>query len=249
MVGNPLALFSLAGRTAVVAGASRGIGAAIATGLAGAGAVVFSCGRSPELLEPAEGVIYATCDVTDEAAFEKVCQTAAETRGRIDAFVFAAGVTFPSASAPQSLENFAQTISVNLTAAYQTAIIATRWMRESSSIVFVTSINSALGFPGNPAYVAAKGGLRLMTKALALDLGPRGIRVNALAPGYIRTSMTESSYANPEQRAARTARTMLGRWGDPSDLVGAAIFLVSDASGYVTGQDLFVDGGWTAKGL
>jgi NAD(P)-dependent dehydrogenase (short-subunit alcohol dehydrogenase family) len=249
MTGKPLALFSLAGRTAIVAGASRGIGAAIATGLAGAGAAVFSCGRSPESLEPAEGVIYRTCDVTDEAGFEKVCREATDTGGKIDAFVFAAGVTFPSASWPQTSENFAQTISINLTAAYQTAMIAARWMRESSSIVFVTSINSALGFPGNPAYVAAKGGLRQLTKALALDLGSRGIRVNALAPGYIRTSMTESSYANPEQRAARTARTMLGRWGEPSDLVGAAIFLVSDASGYVTGQDLFVDGGWTAKGL
>src|SRR5262245_57551582 len=128
-------------------------------------------------------------------------------------------------------------------------MIASRWMSNASSIVFVTSINSVLGFPGNPAYVAAKGGLRQLTKALALDLGSRGIRVNALAPGYIRTFMTESSYANTEQRAARTARTMLGRWGEPSDLVGAAIFLLSDASNYVTGQDLFVDGGWTAKGL
>ena len=149
----------------------------------------------------------------------------------------------------QSVETFARTISVNLVAAYQTAMIAAAWMRESSSIVFVTSINSALGFPGNPGYVAAKGGLRQLTRALALDLAPRGIRVNALAPGYVRTSMTEGSYANAEQRAARTSRTMLGRWGEPHDMVGPAIFLLSRASSYMTGQDLFVDGGWTAKGL
>jgi len=187
---NSLALFSLTGRTAVVAGASRGIGAAIAAGLAGAGATVFSCGRSPEPLEPSEGTTYRPCDVTDEARFEAVCREAAGTRRRIDAFVFAAGVTFPSVSGHQSADTFARTISVNLTSAYQTAMIAAKWMHESSSIVFVTSINSTLGFPGNPAYVAAKGGLRQLMKALALDFGSRGIRVNALAPGYIRTSMT-----------------------------------------------------------
>jgi NAD(P)-dependent dehydrogenase (short-subunit alcohol dehydrogenase family) len=249
MTAYPFALFDLTGRSVVVAGASRGIGASIAAGLAGVGASVVSCGRSAQPLEPAENVTYRSCDVADEKGFDLVCREAAGAREKFDAFVFAAGVTFPSPSGTQSTETFAQTISVNLTSAYQTAMTAAKWMGESSSIVFVTSINSVLGFPGNPGYVAAKGGLRQLTKALALDLGPRGIRVNALAPGYIRTSMTESSYANPEQRAARAARTILGRWGEPSDLIGAAIFLVSDASGYVTGQDLFVDGGWTAKGL
>ncbi len=249
MTPDPLSLFSLAGRTVVVAGASRGIGAAIAAGLAGAGASVYSCGRSMVPLEPTDGVAYCRCDVTDGAGFEGLCLRAAGISKRIDAFVFSAGVSFPSASSIQSPDDFAQTISVNLTSAYQTAIIAAQWMRGPSSIVFVTSINSVLGFPGNPAYVAAKGGLRQLTKALALDMGPRGIRVNALAPGYIRTEMTASSYGNVDQRVARTARTILGRWGEPGDLVGAAIFLVSDASSYVTGQDLFVDGGWTAKGL
>lgn len=249
MTSDPLSLFSLAGKTAVIAGASRGIGAAIAAGLAGAGATVYACGRSTASVEPLDGVIYTKCDVMDSACFEQLCLRAAGKLQRINAFVFSAGVTFPSSTSTQTPDDFARTISVNLTSAYQTAIIAAQWMHERSSIVFVTSINSVLGFPGNPAYVAAKGGLRQLTKALALDLGPRGIRVNALAPGYIRTEMTAQSYGDPDLRAARTAHTILGRWGEPDDLVGAAIFLVSHASNYVTGQDLFVDGGWTAKGL
>jgi gluconate 5-dehydrogenase len=154
-----------------------------------------------------------------------------------------------TASGSQSAGAFAETLALNLTAAYRSAMEVTARMKDSGSIVFVTSINATLGFPGNPGYVAAKGGLRQLTKALALDLGPGGTRVNALAPGYVRTQMTAASYADPVQRAARSARTMLGRWGEPSDLVGAAIFLVSDASAYVTGHELVVDGGWTAKGL
>ena len=244
-----LSLFNLAGRSVVVAGASRGIGWTIAAGVANAGASVHSCGRSPEPVESSVGVTYRQCDVTDSAEFEALCLTAAGARSTIDGFVFAAGVTLPAAASTQTPEDFARTIAVNLTAAYQTAMIAVRWMHESSSMVFVTSINSVLGFPGNPGYVAAKGGLRQLTKALAVDFGPRGIRVNALAPGYIRTRMTEGSYADPGTREARTARTILGRWGNAGDLVGAAIFLLSDASRYVTGQDLFVDGGWVAKGL
>jgi NAD(P)-dependent dehydrogenase (short-subunit alcohol dehydrogenase family) len=106
-----------------------------------------------------------------------------------------------------------------------------------------------VGFPDNPGYVAAKGGLRLLTKALAVDLGPRDIRVNALAPGYIHTDMTAASFADPERHAARARHTCLGRWGEVEDLVGGAIFLASDASRYMTGQDLVIDGGWTAKGL
>ena len=121
--------------------------------------------------------------------------------------------------------------------------------QKSGSIAVVTSIGALQGFPGNPAYVASKGGLRMLSKALALDWGELNIRVNALAPGYIETDMTKGSFNDPAKREARSARTMLGRWGKASELVGAAIFLMSDASSYMTGADLVVDGGWTAKGL
>ena len=101
----------------------------------------------------------------------------------------------------------------------------------------------------NPGYVASKGGLRLLTKALATDLAVDNIRVNNLAPGYIKTEMTKASFGDSVLNEERRQRTLLGRWGEVSDLCGAAIFLASDASSYVTGADLFIDGGWTAKGL
>jgi gluconate 5-dehydrogenase len=122
-------------------------------------------------------------------------------------------------------------------------------MGAGGAIINVASIGGLTGFPDNPGYVASKGGLRLLTKALAVDHGPRGIRVNTLVPGYIHTEMTAASYADPERHAQRAHHTCLGRWGEVEDLVGAAVFLASDASRYMTGQDLVIDGGWTAKGL
>jgi len=106
-----------------------------------------------------------------------------------------------------------------------------------------------MGFPGNPAYVASKGGVRMLTKALALDLAEHNIRVNNLVPGYIRTDMTEASFQDPIRYDERLQHMMIKRWGVTEDLAGAAIYLASNASNYVTGSDLLVDGGWTAKGM
>jgi gluconate 5-dehydrogenase len=119
----------------------------------------------------------------------------------------------------------------------------------SGSTFNITSIGAELGFPNNPAYVAAKGALKQLTKSMAFDLGSFGVRVNNLGPGYFRTDMANLSYNDPEKREARASRTLLGRWGEPEDLAGAVIFLASDASRYMTGQDLYIDGGWLAKGL
>jgi len=238
-------LFALDGRTAIVTGASRGIGAVIASGLAGAGARVFGLARSDRPEEPAVGIEYRACDVTDAEAFEAICAEA----GRVDVLVNAAGITLPAATAAERLANFGPTLDVDLRAVYACCMAAVPRMPRGGSIVNVTSINSVLGFPGNPAYVAAKGGLRMLTRALAVDLGEAGIRANNLAPGYVRTAMTAASHADPVLNEQRRRHTILGRWGEPGDMVGAAIFLASDASAYVTGQDLFVDGGWTAKGM
>ncbi len=115
------------------------------------------------------------------------------------------------------------------------------------SIINITSLNAELAFPDNPAYVAFKGGLKQLTKSLALDLGKYNIRVNNIGPGYMRTNMTKKGWAN--NRKLIEDRTILGRWGTPDDLIGTAIFLLSSASSYITGQDIYVDGGYLTKGL
>jgi NAD(P)-dependent dehydrogenase (short-subunit alcohol dehydrogenase family) len=245
-------LFSLHGKVALVTGASRGIGAALAEALAAAGADTVGLGRSeqPDNVCPA-GLEYRRCDVVDADAFSRLCADVFARKGRLDVLINAAGISLPKAEGEAALRDFERTVATNLTAVHHCCKSAAAYMKRSGggSIVNITSIGSTLGFPGNPAYVASKGGLRMLTRALALDLAPDLIRVNNLAPGYIRTDMTEASFQDPGRHAERLQRMMIQRWGDPQDLAGAAIFLASRASSYVTGTDVFVDGSWTAKGL
>jgi NAD(P)-dependent dehydrogenase (short-subunit alcohol dehydrogenase family) len=243
-------LFSLNGRVAVVTGGSRGIGHALAEGLAAAGATVIAVARSAAPDTPfTQPVRYLSLDVS--LGLDDTLAGIAAEHGRLDILVNAAGISL--AADPETpgsaLDVFDRTMSLNLRGAYANCLAASRLMTDGGAIINVTSIGAHTGFPANPGYVASKGGLRFLTKALAVDLGPRGIRVNALAPGYIRTAMTAGSYADPLRHKQRADHTCLGRWGAVDDLVGAAIFLASDASRYMTGQDLIIDGGWTAKGL
>jgi NAD(P)-dependent dehydrogenase (short-subunit alcohol dehydrogenase family) len=243
-------LFSLDGKVAIVTGASRGIGFAIGDGLAQAGAHVVAMARSarPDHSFAAARVEYRCVDVEEDLATHFAA--VARSYGGLDVLVNAAGISMPAEGGHDDAgSSFDRTLRVNLSAAYASCIAARPHMRAGGSIINVTSIGSVVGFPGNPGYVASKGGLRMMTKALAVDYGPSRIRVNALAPGYIETKMTAKSFADPEAYEQRRRHTCLGRWGAVADLVGAAIFLASDASSYMTGQDLIVDGGWTAKGL
>ena len=242
-------LFSLAGKTILVAGASKGIGFAIAEAMTLASANVVGCGRSESVSSPL--FKYEPCDIQNRIQFTNLVDACITQHGSIDAYFHVAGVTKPSIDAFQDPALFEVTLQNNLISAYACCIEVGKKMAHQlqGSIVTVTSIGSMLAFPDNPGYVASKGGLRMMTKALALDLGKYNIRANSLVPGYIHTEMTDASYNNPVMSAERTSRTMLNRWGQPSDLAGAAIFLASNASSYVTGTDLVVDGGWIAKGL
>jgi NAD(P)-dependent dehydrogenase (short-subunit alcohol dehydrogenase family) len=171
--------------------------------------------------------------------------------GRIDILVNAAGITLHADQDGNPASIFFKTIECNLGAPFECARSVLPFMINANygSIINVTSIASSLGFPGNPGYVASKGGLAALTRSLAFDYGGYGVRVNNLVPGYVRTSMTAVSYSDAKSREIRATRTILGRWGEAKEIAAAAVFLASSASSYVTGTDLFVDGGWTAKGL
>lgn len=241
---SSLNLFNLEGRRAIVTGASRGIGFALAAGLAQAGAHVLAVSRSVPTFAPGLSIRHLSLDVRDAQAAEADVQDFAGDHG-IDILVNAAGISIGGAT------ELAPTLLVNLEAPFAFAGIVRPLMRRAGggSIVNIASLGAHRGFPGNPAYQASKAGLLGLTRALAYDFAVDRIRVNSLTPGYIETDMTRASFEDPVRHEARRAHTMLGRWGTPADLVGATIFLCSDAAAYVTGQDIAVDGGWLAKGL
>ena len=248
-------LFSLQGKVALVTGATRGLGRAMAEALLRAGATVVLNGSNAETTRQfrAEGLaaVEYACDLSDAKAVAALADFMLTTQPRIDVLVNNAGVTFPHELVDYPDDFWHKTFRVNLEAPFQLARRLAPRMKEhgGGSIINVTIIGAELGFPNNPAYGAAKGALKQLTKSLAFDLGPFGIRVNNLGPGYFHTDMANLSYSDPERREARARRTLLGRWGEPEDLAGAVIFLASEASRYMTGQDLYIDGGWLAKGL
>ena len=241
-------LFSLEGRVAVVTGASRGNGAAIAIGLQKAGATVVAIDIIPSENKEIETHL---CDITQKKDLEELVENILNSYSRIDILVNNAGISLGTDQKVYPTEKWDKTMAVNLTAAFNLMNLVLEPMKNSGggSIINITSLNAELAFPGNPAYMASKGALRQLTRSAAYDLAPYGIRANNIAPGYMKTAMTEKSYNNHQLYEARQSRTILGRWGAPADLAGAAIFLASSASSYITGQDLYVDGGWSIKGL
>ncbi|MBF0179142.1 MAG: glucose 1-dehydrogenase [Magnetococcales bacterium] len=252
-------LFSLRGMGAVVTGAARGNGLALAEALLRAGAAVLLVDRlEPELATSVaalrdEGLTASglAADITRADFPERLVQEAVACLGGIDVLVNNAGVTFSHPVLEYPEEAWDTTYRINLKAPFRIAQAVAAHMRErgSGSIINITSLNAELAFPDNPAYVACKGGLKQLGKSLAMDLGPFGIRVNNVGPGYFHTDMTRKSYADPERNRQRRERTVLGRWGEPRDLAGVIVFLASPASSYITGQDFYVDGGWLIKGL
>jgi NAD(P)-dependent dehydrogenase (short-subunit alcohol dehydrogenase family) len=240
--------YSLQGRIAIVTGASRGIGAAIAHGLAALGAQVIGISRSGG--EDSAGLRHVRCDLSDAG------RPAALLGGlglkRVDILVNAAAVSLPAGggSDAEELARMRATLETDVVSAYAMVLAVLPHMRAAGgSIINVTSINSVLGFPGNPGYVCAKAALAGLTRALAVDLAPLHIRVNSVAPGYTRTAMTQASFDDPVRREQRARHTVQNRWGEPEDMVGAVAFLAGPAASYITGQELFVDGGWTINGL
>ena len=243
-------LFSLKGKNIIVTGASRGIGHQLADDLSAAGGKVFAIARTETPSSSFRNKVnYYSCDVKDEIKFKDICNSIFKENGSIDVLVNCAGIS-KSQHTRDNLENFDHIIEVNLKAAYRCIITASEFMKgKGGSIINITSISSILGMPGNPGYISSKGALSALTRGLAIDLAEENIRVNNLVPGYILTDMTRGSYSDGELKKLRDNRMIKSRWGNPKDLTGAVILLASDSSDYITGADLIVDGGWTAKGL
>jgi NAD(P)-dependent dehydrogenase (short-subunit alcohol dehydrogenase family) len=228
-------LFSVEKKVIIVTGASGGIGGAMANGIEEAGAIVIKVDL-PEF------------DITKNEDLDNVISIALSHTGQIDGLINCAGITCPNHLFDYTDDDWEKTYKVNLKAPYELSKRAAKHMKDNGgSIINITSLNAELAFPNNPAYVATKGGVKQLTKSLALDLGKHNIRVNNIGPGYIRTNMTKYGWAN--NRELIENRTILGRWGVPSDFIGTAIFLLSGASSYITGQDIYVDGGYLTKGL
>lgn len=248
-------LFSLRGRTAIVTGASSGLGARFASVLAGAGATVYAAARRVErLAEVAAGddrIHPVACDVRGEEDRGRLVETALAGTGRVDVLVNNAGTAGATRADDESPDDFAEVLAVNLVAPFHLArlLAGAAGPATGRSIVNVASILGLVSAApmGGASYAASKAGLLGLTRELAGQWGRAGVRVNALAPGWFRSEMTEALFADERSSGWVERNTMLRRGGRGGELDGALLFLASDASSYCTGQVLVVDGGWTAR--
>ncbi|GAB2652113.1 2-dehydro-3-deoxy-D-gluconate 5-dehydrogenase KduD [Saccharopolyspora gloriosae] len=248
-------LFSLRGRTALVTGARTGIGRAIALGLAGAGAGLVLLGREGTLDEVTEQVRRRGAeaeavgvDLADPAAAEQRLRAAFAER-QVDVLVNNAGIIHREPAAEVSYADWRRVLDVDLDAVFLLSRLAGERMlaRGHGKIINIASLLSFQGGVRVPAYAAAKHAVTGLTKALANEWASSGVQVNAIAPGYIRTDQTAVLQADEQREPELRGRIPAGRWGEPDDLTGAAVFLASDASNYVNGHVLVVDGGWMAR--
>ncbi|MGD1072461.1 MAG: 2-dehydro-3-deoxy-D-gluconate 5-dehydrogenase KduD [Bryobacteraceae bacterium] len=248
--------FRLDGKVALVTGASAGLGAAMALGLAEAGADVACHGNSRSPAETAASIAELGCqaasiqgDLALQETPARIVKEVIDRFGRIDILINNAGTVRRAPAVDYALADWNALIQINLTSLFQLSQLAGRDMltRGRGRIVNIASILSFQGGITVPAYAAAKGGVAQMTKALANEWASKGINVNAIAPGYIRTDNTEALQHDETRNRQILERIPAGRWGEPRDLCGAVVFLCSDASDYIHGQLLIADGGWMGR--
>ncbi|WP_033290450.1 SDR family NAD(P)-dependent oxidoreductase [Amycolatopsis jejuensis] len=243
---------TLAGRAAVVTGASSGIGAQIARELSAAGARVLLVGRRTERLghlaaELGGDAAWLGVDVTADTAPADIVTCALEAFGRLDILVNAAGVFAPAPFTETTDQSLDEQWQVNVRAPFRLARAAAGHLREGSSIIFVSSICGYVGFPNSSAYCATKGAVELLVKSLTAELAPKGVRVNAVAPGNVRTDINAHLLADADYEKQMLASTPAGRIGEVEDIAPAVVFLASPAAAYIHGTSLLVDGGWVAS--
>jgi 2-dehydro-3-deoxy-D-gluconate 5-dehydrogenase len=252
-----LEAFRLDGKNALVTGSRRGLGAGIALALAHAGANIVVHGRDPqpplicdEIRAIGQRAAYLAGDVADAAVCSALVEKTVAEFGSVDILVNNAGTIRRAPAAEYPMESWHELIAVHLTAAFRLSQLAGQRMLQQGRPGKIVSIASILSFQGGilvPGYAAAKGGLVQLTKALANEWAAKGINVNAIAPGYMATDNTTALQNDAVRNRQILDRIPAGRWGQPSDLAGAAVFLCSSASDYVHGHVLVVDGGWLSR--
>ena len=249
-------LFDLSGKTAIVTGARKGLGFAIAEGLAEFGANIVGVGplAMPELeravLKAGRKFLYVEADLTRQDRVAQIVEKSAETFGSIDILVNNAGIIRRNDLMDFTEKDWDDVLNINLKTAFFLSQAVVGFMKKNSKKGKIVNVASMLSFQGGirvPSYTSSKSGLAGLTKAMANELASCGIQVNAIAPGYMATDNTEALRNDPDRSRDILARIPAGRWGVSDDLKGAAVFLSSSASDYVTGHILAVDGGWLAR--
>jgi len=250
------ALFDLSGKIALITGSTRGLGCTLAQGLAAAGCTVVVNGRQEQPVDEAVDSLRRTYphvqgsvfDVREEGAVSAAISDIESRVGPLDILVNNAGIQVRGPLEECTAADWRLLVDVNLTGVFLVSQAAARCMipRRHGKIINICSVQSELARPTIAPYTAAKGGVRNLTRAMAAEWGKHNLQVNGIAPGYFKTEMTRALHQDPAFDAWLCARTPAGRWGDPEELVGATVFLASDASAYVNGHLLFVDGGLVA---
>ncbi len=254
---SSLDLFRLDNQTAIVVGGAGGLGAAIARGLAEAGAAVAIADANAggaklvadEMLAAGRRALAVAVDVADAGSVEAMAAEVESRLGPVDVLVNSAGITHRSPAAEFPEAQWHRVIAVNLTGVFLASQAVGRRMiaRRRGRIINIASIAGELGLPGTIAYSASKGGVVQLTRALAVEWAPHNVRVNAIAPSWFSTNIGDLIHREPDYEARAMRRVPMGRMGQPGELVGAALYLASDASAMVTGHILAVDGGTLAS--
>ena len=243
-------IFSIKNKKVIITGGSRGIGLSLANSFSdlGSNVTVF------DKLKPKSKINFnfINCDIGNYRSIRKSVKSYYIKNKAPDVLINCAAITLPGLSEVYSKSDWDKTITVNLSGIFLICKEIGAIMIENKvegSLINFTSIGAEQGFENNPAYGATKGGLKQLTKSLAVDWGKYNIRVNNIVPGYTNTPMNKKSWNNKKLRNQRSKNTILNRWARPDEMIGPTIFLASDASSYITGSDIFVDGGWLSKGM
>jgi NAD(P)-dependent dehydrogenase (short-subunit alcohol dehydrogenase family) len=239
-------LFNIKDKKIVITGANSGIGLELSRSLKKLNALVIRVDLN--FYSNLNTTDYV-CDLRNKEEVFKIFKNIKKKFKSIQGLINCAGVSINLSNPYEDICYYENTLNSNLKSAFIVTTEACKIMKKNGSVINITSLGAQQAFPKNPAYQISKAGLRQLTKAFARDFSKYGIRFNNLCPGYIKSGMTIKSYKDPTAKKIRSERMLLNRWGKPSDLVGPAVFLLSEASDYITGTDIYVDGGWIAKGI